>query len=256
MLNDDGAFQTCVRSNLANRLLKSLQNDGSAGLLVAVNGIDIGLNSRNRIDECGAAACDDAFFNSSLRCGQSVLNAHLLLFHLDLGSRTDLDNRYAAGELCQTLLQLLTVEIGRGGLDLASDLADTALDSLAVACTVNNDGVFLVDLDLTCTAELINRWYPSAQGQARSEMTSTAGQDCNIREHFFSSVAEARSLDAHAGERAAQLVENQGGQRLALNVLSDDDELLAGLYDLLKQRQNLLNVGDLLIGDEDVRDRR
>ena len=55
MLNDDGALQTCVRSNLANRLLKRLQNDGSAGLLVTVNGIDIGLNSRNRIDECGAA---------------------------------------------------------------------------------------------------------------------------------------------------------------------------------------------------------
>lgn len=75
VLNDDGALQTCVRSNLANRLLKSLQNDGSAGLLVAVNGIDISLNSRNRIDECGAAACDDALFNSSLRCSQSVLNA-------------------------------------------------------------------------------------------------------------------------------------------------------------------------------------
>lgn len=128
VLNDDGALQTCVRSNLANRLLKSLQNDGSAGLLVAVNGINISLNSRNRIDECGAAACDDALFNSSLRCSQSVLNAHLLLFHFDLGSRTDLDNRYAACELCKALLQLLAVEIGRGGLDLASDLADTALD--------------------------------------------------------------------------------------------------------------------------------
>ena len=135
---------------------------------------------------------------------------------------------------------------------MASDLADTALDGLAVACTVNNDGVFLVDLDLTCTAELINGGILQLKAKLAGDDLA-AGERCDIGEHFFSSVAEARSLNAHAGERAAELVEDQGGQRLALNVLRDDDELLAGLYDLLEQRQNLLNVGDLLIGDEDVR---
>ena len=37
---------------------------------------------------------------------------------------------------------------------------------------------------------------------------------------------------------AAQTVDDQGGQSLALNVLSDDDQLLAGLNDLLEDGQN------------------
>ena len=69
---------------------------------------------------------------------------------------------------------------------------------------------------------------------------------------LLAAVAEGRSLDAHAGEGAAQLVEKDGGERFALDLVGDDDELLAGLHDLLEQGQDLLNVGDLLIGDEDV----
>ena len=79
-----------------------------------------------------------------------------------------------------------------------------------------------------------------------------AGQDCDILQHGLAAVAEARRLDGHAGEGAAQLVDNQRGQRFALDVLGDDQQLLAGLHDLLEQRQDLLNVGDLLVGDQDV----
>ena len=46
-----------------------------------------------------------------------------------------------------------------------------------------------------------------------------AGQDRDILQHRLAAVAEARSLDGHAGERAAQLVDNQRGQRFALDVL-------------------------------------
>ena len=41
------------------------------------------------------------------------------------------------------------------------------------------------------------------------------------------------------------------GERLALDVLSDDEQLLAGLHDLFEQGEYLLDVGDLLVGDED-----
>ncbi len=40
---------------------------------------------------------------------------------------------------------------------------------------------------------------------------------------------------------------------LALHVLGDDEQLLTGLDQLLQQRQNVGDHGDLLVGDEDIR---
>ena len=130
------------------------------------------------------------------------------------------------------------------------DLSGASLDVLGGAGTVNDGGVLLGDLDLmslTQNAEVsILQLHAEIAGD-----DGAAGQDCDILKHFLASVAEAGSLDAHAGEGAAQLVENDSGQSLALDVLGDYQQLAAGFDDLLKQGQNLLNVGDLLIGDED-----
>ena len=80
----------------------------------------------------------------------------------------------------------------------------------------------------------------------------TTGQNGDIPQHFLAAVAEAGSLDTDTGKGAAQLIDNNGGKGFTLDVLGDDDQLLAGLHDLLQQRQDLLNGSDLLIGDEDV----
>ena len=113
----------------------------------------------------------------------------------------------------------------------------------------------LVNLDLTGTAQLVNGGILQLQTQLLGDDLA-AGQDGDILQHLLAAVAEAGGLDGNAGEGAAQLVDNQGGQRLALDILSDDNQLLAGLHNLLQQGQDLLDVGDLLIGDQDVGDRR
>ncbi len=51
-------------------------------------------------------------------------------------------------------------------------------------------------------------------------------------------------------QRAAQLVDHQRGQRLAVDVLGDDQEGLARLGDLLQHGQEVLHVGQLLLVDE------
>jgi len=66
------------------------------------------------------------------------------------------------------------------------------------------------------------------------------------RSTFLAAVAEARSFNCNAGEGAAQLIDDQGGERFALNILRDDYQLLAGLQNLLEQRQDILDVGNLL----------
>ena len=58
---------------------------------------------------------------------------------------TDADHRNTAGQLGQTLLQLLTVVVGGGLLDLCADLRAAAFDVLLLAGTVDDRGLFLGD---------------------------------------------------------------------------------------------------------------
>src|SRR6266478_6545515 len=65
-----------------------------------------------------------------------IVNAILALLHLDLGGATDADYCNAASELGQPLLQLLTIVVGSGFLDLCLDLGDTRLNIGLLAGTV------------------------------------------------------------------------------------------------------------------------
>ena len=55
-------------------------------------------------------------------------------------------------------------------------------------------------------------------------------------QHGLAAVAEAGRLDGDGLEGAADLVDDQGREGLALDVLGDDQQRLAGLHDLLEQR--------------------
>ena len=78
------------------------------------------------------------------------------------------------------------------------------------------------------------------------------GQDGDVLEHGLAAVAEARCLHGRHLEAAAQLVDHQGRQRLALDVLGNDQERPAGLHHRFEQRQHALQRGELLLIDEDV----
>ena len=79
-----------------------------------------------------------------------------------------------------------------------------------------------------------------------------AGEDGDVLEHGLAAVAEAGGLDGADGEGAAEVVDDEGGEGLAVDVLGDDEEGLAGLGDLLEHGEEVLHVGDLLVVDEDV----
>ena len=92
-----------------------------------------------------AAAGHDALLDGGLGGLHGVLDAVLLLLQLDLGGRADLDDRHAAGELGQPLLQLLAVVVGVGLLDLGLDLVDPALDVVVLAAALDDRGLVLGD---------------------------------------------------------------------------------------------------------------
>ena len=84
-----------------------------------------------------------------------VLDARLLLLHLGFGGRTDLDDRDAADQLRQPLLQLLAVVVRRRVLDLRANLLHAALDGRRGAGAFDDRRVVLVDGDLLRLAEVV-----------------------------------------------------------------------------------------------------
>ena len=97
----------------------------------------------------------DALFDRRLGRVHRVLDARLLLLHLGLGGRTDLDDGDAADQLREPLLQLLTVVVRGRVLDLRADLLDAALDRLLAAGALDDRRVVLVDGDLLGLAEIL-----------------------------------------------------------------------------------------------------
>ena len=124
-------------------------------------------------------------------------------------------------------------------------------DGLLRAGAVHDGGVVLIHRDALGPAQVLQ---PDAfqldAGLFHDRLA--AGQDGDIFQHGLAAIAEARSLHRAGVQRAAQLVDHQGGQRFAFHFLGDDQQRLAGARDLLEQRQQVLHVADLLLVDQDV----
>src|SRR6185437_2245972 len=103
------------------------------------------LQRRLGADERHAAAGDDALLDGRAGRVERVLDAGLLLLHLGLGGRADLDDRDAADELRQALLELLAIVVAGGVLDLAANLLLAGLDLVLLALAADDGAVVLVD---------------------------------------------------------------------------------------------------------------
>ena len=141
-------------SQRANRFFKSAFNDIDADLLIIVfrsNGFQRG----EAAYQCHTAAWDNAFFDSRARCVQSILDAGFLFLHLSFGSRADVDDGHAPGELSQAFLKFFAVVIGGGFLNLAAQLIDAALDGSRLAASRYNSRAFLIYYDRLGRAKVL-----------------------------------------------------------------------------------------------------
>src|SRR5262249_35722465 len=216
---DDRALLAGVGGDLAEGLLDGAADDVDAeALLVA----DLELLQRGLgADERHAAAGDDALLHGRAGRVERVLDAGLLLLHLGLGGRADLDHGDAADELGQALLELLAVVVAGGVLDLGPDLLLPRLDLVLLAAAAHDGGVVLVDEDGLGAAEVAHGDVLQLEAELLGDHLAVR-QDGDVLEHLLATVAEAGGLDGGAVEGAAELVDDQGGQRLALDVLGDD----------------------------------
>ena len=127
LLDHDATLETGVHRDLLERLLERTCDQPGSGGLVAFERLRHLEHLLLRTDQGDSAAGHDALFHGGLGRLHRVLDAVLLLLELDLGGRADLDDRHTAGQLGETLLELLTVVVGVGVLDLLLDLGDAGV---------------------------------------------------------------------------------------------------------------------------------
>ena len=116
-------------------------------------------------------------------------------------------------------------------VDLAADQLGPALDRLVRAGALDDRRVLAVDRDLLGPAEVGELDVLELDAQVLEDRLA-AGQDGDVAEHRLAAVAVAGGLDGADLEDAAELVDDQGRQGLALDVLGDDQQRLVGLGDL------------------------
>src|SRR5687767_1795497 len=252
LVQHHGGLGTAVIDDDAQRLLQRAHHDLDAAFLVLVLALELALERLTGADERHAAARDDALFHRGAGRMQRVLDAGLLLLHLDFGRGAYFNHRYAAGELRHALLQLLLVVVAGRFVDLHADLLDAPFDRLLVAGAVDDGGVLLGGLDLLRAAEVLQGRVLELQAELLRDHRA-AGEDRHVFQHRLAAVAEARRLHRDGLEDAADVVHHQGGERLALDFLGDDEQRLACLRHLLEDRKQLADRRDLLVVQEDVR---
>src|SRR5712671_1058618 len=250
LADDDGAVLARVDRDLARRPGQRLAHDLDAGLLVVVLGAQA-LELLGGTEQGDAATRHDAFFHGRTGRMHRVINAVLALLDFDLGRAADADHRDAAGELGQTLLQLLTVVVRGGFLDLRLDLVDARLDVGLLAGAVDDGGVLLVDHHLLGAAEHGERHVLHLDAEIFRDRLA-AGQDRDVLQHGLAAIAEARSLDSGNLEAATEAVDDESGERFAFDVFRDDHKRLAALHHGFQQGKQFIQLRQLLFIDQDV----
>src|SRR5207247_9018944 len=124
------------------RLLDRARENADADRLVLIRRLEL-VERLLHTDQLYTAAGHHALFHGRAGRVERVLDAGLLLLHLDLGGRADLDDRDAADQLGQALLQLLTVVVRGGLLDLGADLLHARLDVGLLAGAIDDRRVVL-----------------------------------------------------------------------------------------------------------------
>ena len=176
-----------------------------------------------------AAARHDAFFNRRTGRMHRVINAILALLDLYFGRAADADHRDAARELGQTLLQLLTVVVRGGLLDLRLDLVDARLDVGLLACPADDGGVLLVDHHFLGATEHGERDVLHLDAEIFRDRLFT-GQNRDVLQHRLAAIAETRRLDGRDLQTATEAVDDEGSECFAFDVFGDNHKRLAALH--------------------------
>src|SRR5271170_3255563 len=249
---DHGTLFACIADDQAQWLLERTADKLCTDLLIAFESLDQVFHVFGRAKQGHTTTRNDAFLNRGAGGMHGILNPSLLLLHLGLGCRTHLDDSHAAHQFRETLLELLAIVVGGGLLDLAANFLNAAFDGFRIAAAFDNGGVVLVDGHALGAAQLFDLHVLEFDAEILRDGLAT-GQLGDVFQHRLAAIAETRSFDRGDLQRAAQLVDHQRREGLAVYVLRDDHQRLAIAGNLLEQRKEVLHRADLLFVNQDVR---
>src|SRR3546814_18333562 len=92
--------------------------------------------------------------------------------------------------------------------------------SSVLACAIDDGGVVLVDDDLLGAAEHPQRYVFQLRAEFLADHIA-GGEDCDILEHRFAAIAQARRLHGPDLEPPAHLVADERGQHTPFYVPAD-----------------------------------
>src|SRR5262249_28679864 len=180
------AVFACVDCNLSRRPGERLFDHLDAMLLVFVFALQL-VQRLSGAQQADTTSGEDAFLNRGPGGMHGILNAILALLPLDFRGAADADHCNTTCELGQPLLQLLTVIVGRGLLDLRLDLGDTRLNVGLLACTAHDRGVLLLDCHLLARPSILIVTFSSLLPRSADTMVPP------VRIAISSSIALRRS---------------------------------------------------------------
>ncbi len=131
-------------------------------------------------------------------------------------------------------------------------LSTRPLMSAGLAGAVDDGGVLFLHQDLLRFAQVVQRRLLERQADFIGD-DRAAGEDRDVLQHGLAAIAEARRLDGGDLDDAANRVDDQRRQRFAFHIFGDDQQLTAALRNRFQQREQLANVGDLLVDQQDQR---
>jgi hypothetical protein len=138
-----------------------------------------------RANQGDAAARDDAFFHCGTGCIESVLDARLLLFHLELARSAHLDDGDAAYELHEALLKLVLVEFVVFARELRAKLPDASGELLFAAGAADDRRLVLVERDAASAAEIgkvkFSSLSPSSSLIGRAPVSTAMSLSASLR---------------------------------------------------------------------------
>src|SRR3546814_8735284 len=143
------------------------------------------------------------------------------------------------------LLHLLSIIITGVVRDLRPERIDTPLDHIRVSGAVDDGRCVLVDRDTLGLSEHVQRHGLELYAEILGDEVAS-GKNRNISEHRLAPIAEPRRLDGGDVQAAAQLVDDERGERLPLNVFGDDEQGSTRLNHRFQDREQRMESTELL----------
>jgi hypothetical protein len=159
-------------------------------------------------------------------------------------------NRLVSDLLTQTSLQGAEAHIRGFEFEAAGRITENIkLIGTYTYMTADDGSAVLIHDDALRAPELIYGRTLELEAKLLGDNLPTR-QHRDILEHGLAAVAETRRLHSTTPKRAAELIDDEGRERLAFHVLRDDEQRSCRLGDVLEQRNKVLERADLPIANQ------